>query len=51
MQDITALLTRENYNKGKGHSIFKLGVLIIFTSALLVNVPLVINELVNPTQN
>ncbi len=34
MQDITALLTRENYNKGKGHSISKLGVLIIFTSAI-----------------
>ena len=31
MQDITALLTRENYNKVKGTQFFKLGVLIIFT--------------------
>ena len=50
MQDITALLTRENYNKVKGTQ-FLSWVFLSYSLSLLVNVPLVINELVNPTEN
>ena len=50
MQDITALLTRENYNKVKGTQ-FPSWVSLSYSLLLLVNVPLVISELVNPTQN
>ena len=50
MQDITALLTSENYNNVKGTQ-FLSWVFLSYSLSLLVNVPLVINELVNPTQN
>ena len=50
MQDITASLTKENYNKVKGTQ-FSSWVSLSYSLLLLVNVPLVINELVNPTQN
>ncbi len=50
MQDITASQTRENYNKVKGTQ-FLSWVSLSYSLLLLVSVPLVINELVNPTQN
>ena len=50
MQDITALLMKENYNKVKGTQ-FLSWVSLSYSLSLLVNVPLVISELVNPTQN
>ena len=50
MQDITASLTKENYNKVKGTQ-FSCWVSLSYSLLLLVNVPLVISELVNPTQN
>ena len=50
MQDITASLTRENYNKVEGTQ-FLSWVSLSYSLLLLVSVPLVINELVNPTQN
>ena len=50
MQDITASQTRENYNKVEGTQ-FLSWVSLSYSLSLLVNVPLVINELVNPTQN
>ena len=50
MQDIIASQTRENYNKVEGTQ-FLSWVPLSYSLLLLVNVPLVINELVNPTQN
>ena len=50
MQDITVLLTRENYNKVEDTQ-FLSWVSLSYSLLLLVNVPLVINELANPTQN
>ena len=50
MQDITALQTRENYNKAEGTQ-FLSWVSLLCSLLLLVSVPLVINELVNSTQN
>ena len=50
MQDITASQTRENYNKVKDTQ-FLSWVALSYSLLLLVNVPLVISELVNPTQN
>ena len=45
MQDITALLMRENYNKVEGTQ-FLSWVSLSYSLLLLVNVPLVISELV-----
>ena len=50
MQDITASLTRENYNKVEDTQ-FPSWVSLSYSLCQLVNVPLVINELVNPTKN
>ena len=50
MKDITASLMKENYNKAEGTQ-FLSWVSLSYSLLLLVNVPLVINELVNPTQN
>lgn len=50
MQDITASLMKDNYNKVKDIQ-FPSWVSLPYSLLLLVNVPLVINELVNPTQN
>ena len=50
MQDITASLMKENYNKVEGTQ-FLSWVSLSYSLLLLVNVPLVINELVNLTQN
>ena len=49
-QDIIASQTRENYNKVEGTQ-FLSWVSLSYSLLLLVNVPLIISELVNPTQN
>lgn len=52
MQDITASQTRENYNKVKGTQFLsRVSLLYKYSLWIKINVPLVINELVNPTQN
>ena len=50
LTDITVSQTRENYNKVEGTQ-FLSWVSLSYSLLLLVNVPLVISELANPTQN
>lgn len=50
MQDITVSLMKDSYNKVKGTQ-FLSWVSLSCSLSLLVNVPLVINQLVNLTQN
>ena len=52
MQDITALLMRDNYNKVKGTQFLSwVSLLYKYSLWIKINVSLIINELVNPTQN
>ena len=50
MQDITVLLMKDSYSVKKDIQ-FLSWVSLSYSLLLLVNVPLVISELVNPTQN
>ena len=50
MQDITALLMKDSYSVKKDIQ-FLSWVSLLYSLLLLVNVPLVISELANPTQN